>query len=390
MTPLPLRAAAVAALLVLAAPARAESSPLLPAEKVPLWSFGAFQLPAANWQVGGELTGDPRREKILTQKDGTGVILSNPTKAAHGHLLTAWEHGDVELDLEFLLPPRSNSGVYLQGRYEVQLLDSWGVRTPGPDDCGGLYSRWADARGKGHEEFDGPAPRANACRAPGLWQQLHIEFEAPRFDAAGRKIKNARFVRVVLNGFLIHEDAEVTGPTRSAAFDDEKPLGPLMIQGDHGAVALRKIFVKRFDPAAARATVSGLAYKLYPGGHAAIGSYDAITPKSTGAAETLSPAAIEKTGTYALVFTGTLTVPRAGTYAFAATTSGAARLLVDGQPVLDPADQPGTTTLTAGRHEFRLDFLRSRPSRKPALALTIEGPGLARQLLTLPEPPAKE
>lgn len=205
-------------------------------------AFAALRL-GPNWQVAGGLAGDPRHDKTLTPAPGTGILVCNPTKAAHAHLFTTWTHGDLALDLDFLMATGSNSGVYLQGRYEVQLYDSWGVQTPGFIDCGGIYERWDDSRPKGQKGYEGIAPRTNACLAPGLWQHLHIEFEAPRFDAAGKKTRNARFPKVVLNGITIHENAEVTGPTRSAAFNDEQPLGPLMIQGDHGPVAIRALSV---------------------------------------------------------------------------------------------------------------------------------------------------
>ncbi len=91
-------------------------------------------------------------------------------------------------------------------------------------------------------------PRVNASRAPGQWQTFDIIFCAPRFDKNGRKISNARFEKVVHNGIAVHEDVELTGPTRASAYNDEKPFGPLMLQGDHGPVAYRNI---RIAPAGA-------------------------------------------------------------------------------------------------------------------------------------------
>jgi hypothetical protein len=78
---------------------------------------------------------------------------------------------------------------------------------------------------------------------------LEVVFRAPRFDQQGSKIGNARFVKVVLNGQIIHEDVEVTGPTRAATFenDPEAKKGPLMLQGDHGPVAYRNIMLQPLD-----------------------------------------------------------------------------------------------------------------------------------------------
>ena len=381
--------------LALAAAARAQSP--LPPKRVPLDSLAAFRSPAPNWQVAGGLAGDPRHDKKLTPAPGTGVLVSNPAKPAPDpveNLLTTWEHGDLEVDLDFLLTPGSNSGIFLQGRYEVQLFDSWGVKAPTFTDCGGIYERWDSARPKGQQGYQGVAPRANACRAPGLWQHLHIEFEAPRFDAAGQKTSNARFAQVALNGFVIHDHVEVTGPTRSAAFDDERPLGPLMIQGDHGPVAIRALTVKRRDPAA-RIGLEGLHYKLYLGDPKTVGDYDNQPPTREGALEKFSQAAVEKSGKFALVFTGSLTAPHDGDYLFTADASGPVRLLVDGRPALVPLERGGdpvVVPLTGGPHAFRLDFLQTSNGR-PGLEVTAESLACAPRALTVAEsrgpPPRK-
>ncbi|MEO6244442.1 MAG: family 16 glycoside hydrolase [Opitutaceae bacterium] len=376
------RTALIAAVLLVSV--RAQSS--LPPEPVGLDTLAAFRTVTANWQLAGDLAGDPRRDKTLATAPGTGVLVCNPgtTKETRGHLLTAWEHGDLELDLEFLLTPGSNSGVYLQGRYEVQLFDSWGKRDATVSDCGAIYQRWDAARGAGKETYDGHAPLANACRAPGLWQTLHLEFQAPRFDAAGKKTKNARFTKVVLNGFTVQQDVEVTGPTRSSIANDEKPLGPLMIQGDHGSVALRGLAVKRFESHATLA-VSNLRYKLFAGSYSTVGSYDKETPKAEGALDRFSHDAVTKDGRFALTITGNFEAPRAGAYRFATEASGASRLLIDGNPVVVPVDrssQAGIVTLTAGKHAFRLDLVHGTNSR-PALELFAEGPGIAPHALTV-------
>jgi hypothetical protein len=92
------------------------------------------------------------------------------------------------------------------------------------------------------------APLNNASRAPGLWQHLKIKFQAPQFNAAGVKIRNALFQEVYLNGVLVQLQQEVTGPTRSSTFENEQAMGPLMFQGDHGNVAFRNIQYKPLKP----------------------------------------------------------------------------------------------------------------------------------------------
>jgi hypothetical protein len=167
------------------------------------------------------------------------AILDNGEKGKTSNLITKDEWGDVEVHVEFRLPPKSNSGVYLMARYEVQILDSFGVKQPKSGDCGGIYQRWANGKG-----FEGHAPRVNAAKPAGEWQSYDITFRAPRFDKDGKKTANACFVKVVHNGEVIHENVEVTGPTRSSTYNDEKPTGPLMLQGDHGPIAYRNLRIR--------------------------------------------------------------------------------------------------------------------------------------------------
>ena len=190
------------------------------------------------WMNVGEAAAAPGGEKRIDTKPGSGILVNGP-EGKTVSLFSEKEHGDLEASIEFMVPPTSNSGVYFMGRYEVQVLDSWGEERPKYGDCGGIYQRWKDNQG-----YEGHAPRVNASRKPGEWQSFYVVFRAPRFDGAGKKIRNALFEKVVYNGRLVQENVEVTGPTRAAAFEDERPKGPLMFQGDHGPVAFRVIEVR--------------------------------------------------------------------------------------------------------------------------------------------------
>jgi sugar phosphate isomerase/epimerase len=132
------------------------------------------------------------------------------------------------------------------GRYEIQVFDSYGVKKSqyAGIECGGIYQRWDES--KSPKGFEGHSPRVNASLPPGQWQTFDVIFRAPRFDDTGRKVANARFEKVVHNGVVVHADVELTGPTRASTYNDEKPKGPLMLQGDHGPVAYRNI---RIEPA---------------------------------------------------------------------------------------------------------------------------------------------
>ncbi|MEL6650985.1 MAG: DUF1080 domain-containing protein [Bacteroidota bacterium] len=107
---------------------------------------------------------------------GTGILLNQNTDSQKDHLLTKWEHGDIILELDVMVPKGSNSGIYLQGRYEVQLLDSWGKSNPAYSDIGGIYRNWEKTPG---QIYMGKAPLTNAAKAPGTWQHFKIAFQAP-------------------------------------------------------------------------------------------------------------------------------------------------------------------------------------------------------------------
>jgi 3-keto-disaccharide hydrolase len=185
----------------------------------------------------------PTRLSAVPGNTPGGEILNGPTGRT-SNLVTDQKFGDVELYLEFMLAKGSNSGVYLHGLYEVQVFDSWDSEEPmTSSDCGGIYHRWINEHGVG-----GSAPSRNASRRPGEWQSYYIWFRAPRFDANGHKTENAKFIRVVQNGLSIQNNVEVDGPTRAAMESPEAATNPLMLQGDHGPVAYRNIYIRPLRP----------------------------------------------------------------------------------------------------------------------------------------------
>jgi len=190
------------------------------------------------WAAVGSVAPNSDDPKLFSIEPGEGVFYNGPTGRT-ANLYTAHQHGDCELHIEFVVPKESNSGAYFMGKYEIQILDSWGETDLKFGTCGGIYARWIDEKSVG-----GEPPRVNASKPPGEWQTYDVIFRAPRFNVAGDKIANARFVKVVWNGQVVHEDFEVDGPTRAAMPGDEAPIGPLMLQGDHGPVAYRNVILK--------------------------------------------------------------------------------------------------------------------------------------------------
>lgn len=186
---------------------------------------------------------------------GEGKILVNASKGGEKapYLMTKEEFGDVRIELEFMVPKNSNAGVYVAGRYEVQILDSFGHERFGSGDLGGIYQRFDPSLPKDKQGFGGIAPKVNAAKAPGKWQTMEIVFRAPRFDGSGKKLRDATFEKVLVNGILVQENATTGGHTRSAPFDGDAATGPIAIQGDHGPIAIRSYQVTPLpDPEIAR------------------------------------------------------------------------------------------------------------------------------------------
>ena len=191
---------------------------------------------------------DDKDPKKLAFEPGVGMICNGPVGRVP-NIVTKQDFGDVEIHIEYFLPKGSNSGIKFQGVYEIQFFDSYGVKAPKGSDNGGVYPR-SEAKPKYHHIDDGYAPLVNASLPPGQWQTLDAVFLAPRFDASGAKIADAR-ISATLNGQMVQDHLKVTTPTGAAHHDKEKATGPLLLQADHGPVAFRNIRVRPVETATA-------------------------------------------------------------------------------------------------------------------------------------------
>ena len=204
-----------------------------------------WRTPTGAWYEAGDARLDPEDPKRLAGEPGTGVLI-NGKSGRTSNLVTKRSFGDVEFHCEFLIPKGSNSGVKFEGLYEIQIHDSYGIPEPKAQHCGGIYPR-AELLPKYHYLDEGYPPRVNAAKPAGVWQTLDVVFQAPRFDARGKKIANARMVKVVLNGQVVHENQELTTPTGHAWVKPEVPAGPILLQADHGPVAFRNVRVRPLE-----------------------------------------------------------------------------------------------------------------------------------------------
>jgi len=153
-----------------------------------------------------------------------------------GDIATKEKFKDFQLHVEFWLPlmadahgqARANSGVYMQGRYEIQVLDSYGLKSE-MGDCGAIY--------------DVSAPLVNASRPPKVWQTYDVVFHGPRFDEKGNETEPARMT-VFQNGVLIQDNVAVPGPTTASVHGGERGSGPILLQ-DHGCrVRYRNVWIR--------------------------------------------------------------------------------------------------------------------------------------------------
>ena len=169
-------------------------------------------------------------------KDGAMV-------AGGGDIVTRQEFQDFLLHVEFKEPympnahgqERGNSGVGLHGRYEIQILDSYGISDPGSGDCGAVYGQ--------------AAPLSNACKPPLQWQSYDIAFRAARLDAAGKVVENPR-VTVFQNGIPVQNNQEIKRMTgiQYSQYTEMGKSGPILLQ-DHGMpVEFRSVWVLPLPP----------------------------------------------------------------------------------------------------------------------------------------------
>ena len=182
------------------------------------------------WDHWGKNQGKPVQWKLVD--DAMEVVPGTPD------IVSKQKFTDFELHVEFRTPflptvigqDRGNSGVYLQGRYEVQVLDSYGLEGR-DDECGGIYKVGA--------------PLLNMCAPPLQWQTYDMTFYAPRFDENGNKTENASLT-VLHNGVKIHDDIEIpelTGSAEDRVDDDVSQPGGIALQEHPGRVQYRNIWV---------------------------------------------------------------------------------------------------------------------------------------------------
>ena len=185
--------------------------------------FDAFV--SEGWElVNADLDPGDRSKFVVTPGNNALVNTDYLKTGQCADFVSKSEFGDIEFRFAFMLPEGGDSGLYFMGRYELQLQDD-------PGSCCGIVGV------KG--------PRARGYRGPGDWHVVTGKFYAPRFDAEGNKLRDARFEQVQVDGVTVMQSAECEKPTGGAISQVEVPMGPLRFQGGAGLVAMGDIRVKR-------------------------------------------------------------------------------------------------------------------------------------------------
>jgi len=164
-------------------------------------------------------------------EDGV-LVNTRPADGEGTDIRTEQEFGDCELHVEFMVPEGSNSGVFLQEQYEVQVFDSYG-QPPRLGGCGAIYNQ--------------VAPLENVSKPAGEWQTFDIVFHQPAVTSPG-KVTRAGTITVFHNGVKVIDNAAIQTPT-GGPFKQRpvNPPGPVLLQGDHGTVSYRNIRIRPLD-----------------------------------------------------------------------------------------------------------------------------------------------
>jgi hypothetical protein len=342
----------------------------------------------SNWKARG---GGPARWRI----DG-GVVTATPDSE---EIRSRQRFGDCRLHLEWRTPaPRrgsgqdaGNSGLFLMGRYEIQILDSHGNQTYPDGQAAAIYGQ--------------VPPLVNASRPAGEWQSYDVVFHAPRF--AGSELAAPARVTVQHNGVLVHDDQELLGATVHGSlprYEPHPPAGPIALQYHGSPVQFRNLWVLPLGgpgetgPEAGETLgegdVPGATLRLYDL-RERIASLRPLVPDQAPNEERVVPelslAGPQRTregtalaGSYLSELFGELLVGKGGSHAFLLESEGPSRLEIDGLEVIDFAGAAGAgppraaveRSLAPGVHAFALRSLH--PRREARLALLWKRPGAGR------------
>jgi hypothetical protein len=326
-------------------------TPTLPSQSIPLNDLSFFQnTKKRNWKIAETVLSNRKIPGNLKSKEGKGILIFEPAKRNDQPLITKEEFGDLDLEFDFMLAKGSSFTVKFQNSYEVTISDLW------------LES--------GNETL----------KAPGLWQHLTVLFKAPTFDSNGKKITNARFDEILLNGQKLKKSTDAVAFNIFPA-KDERATGPFTFVGKQGPWAVRNIRYKTYQKD--KIQLSDISFKVYQGLHKNIDTLQKLTPKRTGTTDSISHRVGDRKSQ--LVLDGIIDIPRDGQYLFKITAGGGAWLFVDQKLVVENRGTRDferafyqTTSLKKGKYPVKIVYSNS----DECLVLEYEGPQIPWHSLT--------
>ena len=205
----------------------------------------SFESPGKEWDNIGDVTINPDISTDFRKTTGSGIILANVVKA-EAILTTRKNFGDIELEFDFLLSKGTKPAILLQGRYRLNLSDSWAETNPSYKSMGGVGKRIE------HDfaAFSGAAPFVNVAKAPGLWQHVRLRFRAPQF-VNNIKTSNAVLEEVYINDCLVQQNLELQGASEGSVNSGEQAEAPVVFYSGNGVFAFKNFQARKPRPFAA-------------------------------------------------------------------------------------------------------------------------------------------
>lgn len=205
--------------------------------------LSAFSNPEKTWSTVRDVIVNPVGTASFKKTAGSEILLADAAKT-ETYLTTQTSFGDIEMEFDFLVGRGTVSAVLLQGRYRLNLSDSWAQLTPSSKNMGGIgQQNIQDFSG-----FSGSLPLMNVAKAPGLWQHVKLRFRSPQF-LNGAKTTNAVFEEVYINGCLVQQNVELQGPSAGATLTTEAASAPVVFYAGNGIFALKNLFIRKLPAA---------------------------------------------------------------------------------------------------------------------------------------------
>lgn len=304
--------------------------------------------------------------KINTEP-GKGILLLDSSKPDGKEFTSEFTHGDIEIDLEFMLTQGAQASIDFQGIHSLNLIDSWNIKELNANTLGSLG-----------ESF---APQINTALAPGLWQKLRVLYHSAR---EGQEI-GAVFQKVLINGMLVQEEVEMSDIVSAGS-------APLKIQASQGAIAIRNLSYKLYGDELP--SLDSLTYEFYTltsktTAEDFIPDFSKMEAEASGQTDSLTKNVTEEKRNFGLVFEGKFNAPANGDYLFEVRVQGGAILLIDGKEVVNHDGETnyeegaafGSVNLSKGSHAFTYLYRKEHMQWRQGLGLFVEGPGVEKMAL---------